>query len=46
MAIWNILLTIGIFHEHLVYFVFIWYIYSGFGVMRKEKSGNPELFSG
>jgi hypothetical protein len=25
----------------LVNFVFIWYIYSGFGIMRQEESGNP-----
>jgi hypothetical protein len=22
--------------------VFIWYIFSGFGIMYQEKSGNPE----
>jgi hypothetical protein len=26
MAIWNILLTCGIFYDHLVHFVIIWYI--------------------
>jgi hypothetical protein len=26
MAIWNILRTFGIFYDHLVYYVFIWYI--------------------
>jgi hypothetical protein len=26
MAIWNILQTIGIFYDHLVHFVLIWYI--------------------
>jgi hypothetical protein len=33
--------TFGIFYEHLVHFVFIWYIFSGFGIMYQEKSGNP-----
>jgi hypothetical protein len=27
MAIWNILQTFGIFYDHLVQFVFIWYIF-------------------
>jgi hypothetical protein len=31
----------GIFYVHLVHFVFIWYIFSGFGIMHQEKSGNP-----
>jgi hypothetical protein len=34
MAIFNILRTFGIFlHDHLVHFVFIWYILSGLGIM-------------
>jgi hypothetical protein len=33
MAIWNILQTFGIFYGHLVHFVFIWYIFPGFGIM-------------
>jgi hypothetical protein len=37
-AIWNIL---RIFYDHSVYFVFICYIFSGFGIMNLEKSGNP-----
>jgi hypothetical protein len=41
MAILNILLTFGIFYDSLVQFVFIWYIFSGFGIMHREKSGNP-----
>jgi hypothetical protein len=40
MANWNILRTFGIFYVHLVEFVFIWYIFSGFGIMHQEKSGN------
>jgi hypothetical protein len=43
MAIWNILQTFGIIYDHLVQFVFIWYIFSGFGIIRQEKSGNPAL---
>jgi hypothetical protein len=27
MAIWNILWRFGIFYDHLVHFVFIWYIF-------------------
>jgi hypothetical protein len=26
-AIWNILVTFGIFYDHLVHFLFIWYIF-------------------
>jgi hypothetical protein len=42
MAIWNILQTVGICSDHLVHFVLIWYIFSGFDYMYKETSGNPE----
>jgi hypothetical protein len=45
MAIWNILRTFGIFYDHLVHFVFIWYIFSGFGIMHQERSGNPVIAS-
>jgi hypothetical protein len=37
----NILCPFGMFYYHLVYFVFIWYIFSGFGKLHEEKSGNP-----
>jgi hypothetical protein len=40
-AIWNILRIFRIFYVHLVPFVFIWYIFSGFGITYLEKSGNP-----
>jgi hypothetical protein len=40
-VIWNIFRTFGIFYDHLRHFVFVRYIFSGFGVMYKEKSGNP-----
>jgi hypothetical protein len=30
------------FDWHLVYFVVIWYIFSRFGILYQEKSGNPE----
>jgi hypothetical protein len=33
----------GIFYGHLRYFITIWCIFSGFGVMHQEKSGNPEF---
>jgi hypothetical protein len=41
MTIWNTLRPFGIFYDHLVHFVLIWYIFSGFGIMYQEKSGNP-----
>jgi hypothetical protein len=41
MAIWNILWTFWVFYDHLVNFVFLRYISSGFGIMHQEKSGNP-----
>jgi hypothetical protein len=31
----------GIFYDHLVYFVVIWYISPRFGILYQEKSGNP-----
>jgi hypothetical protein len=43
LAILNILWRFGIFYDHLVRFVVIWYIFSGFGIMYQEKSGNPAL---
>jgi hypothetical protein len=44
MAIWNILRPFGIFYDHLVHFVFIWYIFSSLGIMHREKSGNPVYY--
>jgi hypothetical protein len=41
MAVWNIVRTLGIFYDHLARFMFIWYIFSRFGIMCQEKSGNP-----
>jgi hypothetical protein len=42
IAIWSILRPIGIFYGHLVHFVVIWYRYfSRFGMLYREKSGNP-----
>jgi hypothetical protein len=41
MTICNISWTFGIFKDHTVHFVFIWYIFSDFGIMYQEKSGNP-----
>jgi hypothetical protein len=35
--------SFGKFNEHLVQFVLIWYIFSGFGVTFEERSGNPGL---
>jgi hypothetical protein len=42
MAMWNILRTFEKFYDHLVHFVLIWNIFSGFGIMYREKSGNPD----
>jgi hypothetical protein len=41
IAIWNILRTFGKFYGHLVHYMFIWYIFAGFGIKDHEKSGNP-----
>jgi hypothetical protein len=43
MAIWIILRTFWDIYDHLAHFVFIWYIFSSFGIMYQEKSGNPGL---
>jgi hypothetical protein len=43
MTIWSILPPLGIFYFHLVYFVVIWYIFSRFGILDQEKSGNPAV---
>jgi hypothetical protein len=40
-ALENILWPFGIFCGHLVYFVVIWCIFPRFGILYKEKSGNP-----
>jgi hypothetical protein len=34
------MLTFGTLDAHLAHCVFIWYIFSCFGVMHQEKSGN------
>jgi hypothetical protein len=41
MDIWHILRSIGVFYDHLVHFVVIWYIYPHFGMLCQEQSGNP-----
>jgi hypothetical protein len=41
MVIYNVLRIYGICYDHLVHFVFIWYIFSGLGILHQEKSGNP-----
>jgi hypothetical protein len=43
--LWSILRPFGIFYNHLVYFVVIWYIFPHFCMSYKEKSGNPVLRS-
>jgi hypothetical protein len=42
-AIWYILRQFGIFCVHLVYFIVIWHTFPCFGMLRKEKSGNPAV---
>jgi hypothetical protein len=44
MAIWNIWLTFGIFYDHLVHLLLIWYIFAGFCIIDQNKSGNPGPF--
>jgi hypothetical protein len=44
-TIWFILLLLKISYGHLVYFVIIWYIFPCFGILYKEKSGNPGRIS-
>jgi hypothetical protein len=38
--------AIGNIYGLLVYFVVIWYIFPRFGILYKEKSGNPAPHSG
>jgi hypothetical protein len=42
MAIWSILRIFDIFYGHLVYFPPSWQTFSRFGLLHKEKSGNPD----
>jgi hypothetical protein len=42
MTIWSILWIFRIFCDHLVHIGLIWYIFSSFGIMHQEKSGNPD----
>jgi hypothetical protein len=44
-AIWDILWIFGIFYDHSVHFVFIWYIFSSFGILHQDKSGSPGLLT-
>jgi hypothetical protein len=45
MAIWSMIRQFGIFCGQLVYFMVIWYIFSRFGMLYQEKSGNPDVDS-
>jgi hypothetical protein len=45
MAIWYFLRISGIFYYHVLHFVALWYILPHFGLLCREKSGNPELKS-
>jgi hypothetical protein len=42
MDIWSILLSFGIFYGHSVCFMIIWYIFIHFGMLYREKPGNPD----
>jgi hypothetical protein len=42
LAIWSTLLLFAIFCCLLVNFMVTWYIFSCFGMLYQEKSGNPE----
>jgi hypothetical protein len=44
MAIYTILRSFGIFCGNLEYFMVIRYIFSRFGMLYQEKSGNPARF--
>jgi hypothetical protein len=35
-----VLWSFGLFYDHLVYFVAIWYTFPPFGMLYQEKSGN------
>jgi hypothetical protein len=41
MAIWNILRTFGIFYDHMVHFLFIWYILFRFWYQVPRKIWQP-----
>jgi hypothetical protein len=41
IIIWNILRSFGIFYGHLVMLWKFWYIFSRFGILCQEESGNP-----
>jgi hypothetical protein len=43
IAIWNIVQTFGLFYDHFGTYCYIWYIFSGNGIMFNEKSGSPAL---
>jgi hypothetical protein len=42
MAMWSILLLFRVFCGHSVYFVVIWVLFSRFGMLHQEQSGNPD----
>jgi hypothetical protein len=41
MAFWSILRPYVIYSGHLADLIVIWYIFSRFGMLHQEKSGNP-----
>jgi hypothetical protein len=42
VAIWSLLLPFGVFSGNLINLIVIWLIFSRFGMLDREKSGNPE----
>jgi hypothetical protein len=42
LTIWSIT-AVGNIYGHLVYFVAIWYIFTRFGILYQDKSGNPAV---
>jgi hypothetical protein len=44
MGTWSISPSFVIFYGHLESCVVIWYIFSRFGILYQDKSGNPAFF--
>jgi hypothetical protein len=45
MSILSFLQPNGTLYSHLVNFVVIWYIFPRFGMLYREKSGNPGAYT-
>jgi hypothetical protein len=42
---WNILWPFGVSHGNYVYFIAIRYMFTRFGMLYQDKSGNPDAIS-